>query len=180
MKRRSLGLAFALALSWTTVHGGYWRDGSGAPLPDTESRRTVGDFAGSLIVTSDQDWEAKWNTPPETVPQFTEARTVGRGDRVFALIFFANPKLDGDRRADIRCDLKVVRPDGTASFDQPGAVCFQGRVEGSPHNVYLALPVIGFVGEPGDAAGVWTVHVVLKDTLRNVVLPLKTTFTLDE
>lgn len=179
MKLSSITLALVITLSWTTVHAGFWKDSNGKPVPETEYRRTVEDFAGWLVVTSDQDWEAKWNTPPETVPQFTEAKSVGRGKKIFVLIFFANPKLDGEKRANITCDLKATRPDGTTSIDHQAAVCFQGHIKGSPYNMYLAAPVIGFVGEPSDPTGVWTIQTVLKDNLRKVVVPLKTTFTLE-
>jgi len=42
----------------------------------------------------------------------------------------------------------------------------------------LSEPVVRFAGDPGDPPGVWATEVVLRDALRNVELPLRTTFTL--
>jgi hypothetical protein len=97
---------------------------------------------------------------------------------VFVLIFFSNPKLGADGRANLGCDLDFIRPDGTVSVHQNDLVCFQGEVKGGPYNVYLAAPVIGFTGDASDPAGTWTVQVSLRDKVSNTVLPLKTSFTL--
>jgi hypothetical protein len=130
------------------------------------------------LVTPDEDWREKWNTPSATTPNFNEAKTVSPGKKLFVLTFFVNPKLVGDRQANVACDFKVIRPDGTFSLDQKGATCFRGRIPGNPYNLYLSAPVIAFVGDEGDPAGVWTVEVNLKDVERRVELLLHTTFTL--
>ncbi|RON15866.1 hypothetical protein [Pseudomonas frederiksbergensis] len=178
MNLRLLAVLIAMSFSWSSAHAGYWRDSNGNPYPDTESRRIIGGFGGSLLITSDSDWEKKWNTPAETTPIFTEAKVVTLGERIFTLTFFANPKLNANHEANITCDLKVTRPNGTESINQRDSVCFQGRLNGEPSNMYLAAPVIDFIGEPGDPTGIWTVEITLKDNLRKVVMPLKATFTL--
>lgn len=178
MNPRLLTVFIAMSLAWSSVHAGYWRDSNGNPSPDTESRRSVGEFGGSLITTSDPDWQKKWNTSPETIPVFNEVKVVTQGERIFTLIFFANPKLNANYEANITCDLKVIMPDGIESFNQRDAVCFQGGLKGKPNNLYLAAPVIDFIGEPNDPTGIWTVDITLKDNLRKVVMPLKTAFTL--
>ena len=58
------------------------------------------------------------------------------------------------------------------------AICFQGKLPGPPNNVYLCGPVVGFVGEPSDPAGTWSVRIKLVDNLRKVKVPLSATFTL--
>ncbi len=157
---------------------GYWRDSSGKPLAETESMKSKSDFGGSLLATTDADWEKKWNTPPETKPDFTKADVVPYGKKVFILTFFSNPKLDALGKANIRCDLQIASPTGKVALKQRDMTCFSGEIKGSPHNVYLSAPAIAFSGDPGDAPGVWAVNVVLRDTHRNVELPLRTTFEL--
>ncbi|MYN09923.1 hypothetical protein [Pseudoduganella aquatica] len=171
----SLGLAIASA---AFGQEGYWKDAKGNPAPETEARRSLNGLGGSLLVTSDVDWREKWDTPSNTVPHFNEAKTVAKGKQVFVLTFFANPKLTADGRANLTCDLDVIRPDGTTSIHQTDIVCFQGILKGSPYNMYLSAPVLGFTGEVSDPAGTWTVRVSLKDNLRNSVLRLKTSFIL--
>jgi hypothetical protein len=156
----------------------FWRDDHGNFSPNTEARNAVAEFGGWLVVTSDSDWQAKWETSPDTVPRFTEAKAVARGETIFILTFFANPKLTESGDADVTCDIDVVKPDGTSSVHQVDVVCFRGALGGPPKNVYLSAPILNFVGEANDPAGKWSIRVTLKDNIRRVSVPLKTSFTL--
>ena len=140
--------------------------------------KSKSDFAGSLLVTLDADWEKKWNTPPETKPNFNKAEVVPYGKKAFILTFFANPLKDANGNANVKCDLKISDPKGKVSLEQRGMVCFAGRLAGNPYNLYLSAPVIAFSGDPGDPPGTWVVNVNLRDENRNVGLPLRTTFQL--
>lgn len=173
-------LALGLAISTASVgQDGFWRDRQGNPTPETEARRSLNGLGGWLLVTSDEDWREKWDTPSDTVPNFKEVNTLRKGDKAFVLAFFANPKLAPDGQVDITCDLDATRPDGTTSIHQTDVTCFRGTIKGSPYNMYLSAPVIGFVGEASDPTGTWIIRVSLKDNLRKTVLPLKTSFTLE-
>ncbi|GLQ47830.1 hypothetical protein GCM10007862_28810 [Dyella lipolytica] len=156
-----------------------WKDQGGHLTQNTESRNSVDEFGGWLVVTSDADWNAKWQTPSDTVPHFTEAKTVARGKEIFVLILFANPLLDSNGGANVTCDLDVTRPDGTSSIHQVGAVCFQGKIKEAPTHLFLSTPVIGFRGDPDDPSGKWVVRVTLKDNVRGAVVPLQSSFVLN-
>ncbi len=156
----------------------FWQDERGKPVQETESMKSKNGFAGSLLVTMDEDWEKKWNTPPETKPHFTRADVISPGKKVFILTFFSNPLRDRLGNADVRCDLKIIDPTGKVSLSQQDMNCFSGRIAGSPYHLYLSAPVIEFLGEPGDPAGTWVVEVNLRDAIRNVELPLRTRFQL--
>jgi len=177
---RTLSVFVLLLISCIAFAQEGWRDPQGHATPDTDSRKSVSGFGGWVVVTSDADWQTKWETPSSTVPRFTEAKSVSRGNRVFVLTFFANPKLNSAGEANVTCDIDVTRPDGTTSTHQTDVVCFRGVLKTDPHYTYLAAPVIGFIGDPGDPAGVWVVQVTLKDNIRHVAVPLKTSFALLE
>jgi hypothetical protein len=173
-----------LALAGTSAppaaqHDGFWKDASGTPVSDTRFRKSVGGFGAWLLVTPDQDWEQKWNTPAHSIPQFNEATVVQKGGRVFVLLFFSNPALTKAGRAEVQCDIEVERPDKTISTRQVDAICFDGPVEGPANNLYLSAPVIGFVGEEDDPVGEWVVRVNMKDRVRGVTVPLETSFALE-
>jgi hypothetical protein len=155
-----------------------WKDGDGNPVPDTESQKSVAGFGGVLVVTPDEDWEEKWNTPPEIAPHFSGGSAVERGGKLFILTIYTNPKLDNSGMANVTIDIDVERPDGSTSTHAEGAVCFQGEFRGPPHNVHLCGPVIGFIGEPSDPAGTWSVQITLTDNIRKVSMPLATSFEL--
>lgn len=177
MKKFSIAAVFFLfAMSAFAQEG--WRDAQGHPAPNTDFRKSQNGFGGWLLVTSDADWLAKWDTPSETAPNFNEAKTVARGNKVFVLTFFSNPKLNDAKSADVSCDIDIVRPNGTSSIHQLDTVCFKGVLKGNPLNMYLSAPILNFVGEPDDPAGEWLVSITLKDNIRHVSLPLKTSFVL--
>jgi hypothetical protein len=180
---RAIKLAlFACALSTvgavTNAEETFWKDDKGNPAPNTEFRSSKDGFGGLLVVTPDADWKQKWETSPETVPNFHTSTTVQQGKQLFILIFFSNPKMDGQSNANITCDIDMTRPNGTSSIHQKDLVCYRGKIEGSPYNVRLSAPILHFTGEPKDPVGKWMVRVTLKDNHRHVALPLKTSFTL--
>jgi len=171
--------ALLLLLATTATAQEGWKDERGRPVPNTDSRKSLNGFGGWLLVTPDADWRAKWETPSTTTPRFNEAKAVSRGKKVFVLTFFANPRLDSARSADVSCDIEIRRPNGTASTHK-GAVCFKGSPAGDPRNMYLCAPVIEFVGEPKDPAGEWVVQITVRDNIGQVSLPLKTSFVLED
>src|SRR5262249_24501284 len=128
MKQPQLVFLFFIIALAATAEDRFWRDEHGNFVPNTEARNAVAEFGGWLVVTSDSDWQTKWETSPDTVPRFTEPKTVVRGQPIFILTFFANPKLRESGEADVTCDIDVVKPDGTSSVHQVEAVCFRGAL----------------------------------------------------
>jgi hypothetical protein len=177
MKRYLIFILLILSQSLLAETGG-WVTRSGKSVPDSESMKSIDGFGGRLLVTPDNDWEAKWDTPPETVPYFREATSVGYGEQITILTFYLNPGIDQSGEIHIICDIKVMRPDGSASFDQSGIDCAKGDPQGDLRNVRLTSAIINYIGEEGDPPGVWTVHVNLVDKNRNLVMPLTTKFEL--
>ena len=172
--RFSLLLTSLLPLAATAQDG--WRSMDGTPIPESESRKSRNGFSATLIVTPDQDWQEKWNTPPETIPHFSEADEVHAGEELFILTFLSNPGMDGSRSTDVTCDFAVTRPDGSRSIAETDLPCFRTTLQGDPHNVYLSGAALTYIAEPDDPRGTWTVDVVIKDHHRAVDLPLRTSF----
>ena len=178
MQRILIAYFLATLALFASAQSSYWRDEQGRPLPDTAARKSSEGFAGWLLITPDENWKEKWETPSSTVPNFNEAKKVARGKKIFTLIFFANPSLDGAGMANVACDLKATRPDGSSSIDARDVPCFQGKIRGEPMNLYLSAPVVEFVGEPTDQSGIWRIEVTLKDNNRGATLALATSFQL--
>lgn len=155
-----------------------WLGPDRSKWPDTEFRKTKNDFTGLLLVTPDTDWEQKWNTPPDTIPYFREAKSVRVGEELVILTFFVNPEPDGDGNADVLCSIKATRPNGTVSINEKNIPCMKGQVLGNPNNIRLSPAIINFVGEKNDPLGKWLVEVEIRDVNRNTTLQLKTHFIL--
>jgi hypothetical protein len=181
MSRKLMFLAVLVMLAVPAFAQEGWRVGSagkGAASPDTESRKTVDGLGGLLIVTPDADWQAKWQTPSETIPHFTEVQSLARGKKAFVLTFVANPLPDSHGEANVTCDVDVLRPDGSTNIHQADAPCLKGKLALTPDHVFLSAAVIAFTGDPGDPSGKWVVRITLKDHVRGVVVPLQTSFVL--
>jgi len=165
-----------LAMHSAALAQAAWKDGGGRPVQESESMRSSHGFAGAVLATTDEDWRAKWETPPETRPSFTMADSVPYGKKVFILTLFSNPQLDEAGKASIRCDIRVQSPAGKVVLEQKDQDCYAGPIQGNKFNLRLSGPVIGFSGDPGAPPGKWSVMVNLRDTLRKVELPLQTSF----
>lgn len=148
--------------------------------PDTEFRKTKNDFAALLLVTNDVDWQRNWNTSRDTIPRFNQAGAVKVGEQLVILTFFVNPKTDNDKRAQVRCSIKVTKPNKTVAVNERGITCLEGELRGDPNYIRIAPAVINFVGERTDPRGEWVVDVEVEDVLRNTKLPLRTRFILQD
>lgn len=169
-------LAVVLLWPFAAAAQGGWRDMEGNPIPETAAAKSADGFHATLIVTPDQDWQEKWNTPPETVPHFSEASEVGPGGEPYILAFLSNPKRDPSGMTDVTCDFTVVRPDGTKSVDEADMDCFTTQLATDPTSVYLSAISLKYVAEPADPRGKWTVRVTMRDNHRGVEIPLEATF----
>jgi len=170
-------VAVCAVTAWASPgdHRVWLQDGS--PVADSDARKSVNGFGASMIVTTDPDWEGKWNTPAEVTPTFSAVHDLKRGEQATILVFFANPALDAAGTADVTCDVRVIRPDRQVVEDR-GMSALAGPLSGPPTNTFLAENVIRFTGEPEDPLGEWVVEVVVHDNHRRVAVPLRTTFTL--
>lgn len=155
-----------------------WKNRDGSLAPNTDNMKSINGFGGWLIVTPDQDWEEKWNTPTETTPHFSEASEVSYGEQLTILTFFGNPSINKDGAIEVLCDIKIERPDGSYSINEKDIECAKGKLHGSPYSLRLTQTIIKYVGDPGDIPGLWKVSVILKDKLKSISIPLNTEFTL--
>ncbi|MET0378283.1 MAG: hypothetical protein ABW049_04750 [Spongiibacteraceae bacterium] len=154
-----------------------WRDQQGRPAADTDDRKSVDGFGGWVVVTSDANWKEKWETPSDTTPSFTLAKNIRRDEQIFVLTFLANPPLSTDGRAEVMCDIEIIKPNGEPSTHQENVACFKASTI-DPRLTYLSAAVIEFTSDQDDPSGEWSVRITLRDTVRGVALPLQTSFVL--
>lgn len=175
----SLLLAITVAMGASTSTGEEmgWRDEKGQLVKNTDDRKAISGFGASVIITTDADWEKKWNTPAANTPTFTTAEKLKIGEQGTILIFFANPEPDSNGSIDVTCDIKIVRPDGSTT-ENAGLNGFKGRLNGSPENTYLTESIIRFVGEQSDPLGEWVIDISVRDNIRQVAVPLRLQFSL--
>ena len=89
----------------------------GNTMPGTSATQSSQGFSASLVITADPDWQQKWESPPEVAPRFDLATEVKEGGSLYILSFLSNPMLDAAGMAQVRCDLRISKPDGSLSGD---------------------------------------------------------------
>ena len=157
-----------------------WRNKDGKIDPNSDNMKSIKGFGGWLLITSDADWEEKWNTPTYVSPNFNEASNVSYGQKLTILTFFINPKVSDQGTINITCGVKITRPDNKVSVDNQNIECLKDIVIENPGNVHLSPIVIDYIGEEGDPPGEWIVEVNINDINRGASIPLRNTFILLE
>lgn len=155
-----------------------WTDRNGNSLENTENKKSINGFGGWLLITSDQNWKEKWESPESVPPLFTTAEQISLGDNITILTLYINPQTDLNNRISLTCDIKVTRPDGTPSYDETDLECADEELIGPASNVRLTYVVINFIAELSDPYGTWTIEVVLKDQNSHIEIPLRNSFEL--
>ncbi len=166
-----------LSVALASDEGG-WVDRSGNPVPNSDEMKSIGGFGGWLVVTPDPDWEKEWYTPSEHSPNFVTVDKVKVGEVLAILPLFVNPKPDAGGIVRIQCDIRIIRPNQTISLDEKNLDCFTYKLTRDPRSVWLSAIIPKYVGEAADPKGNWQVELILRDMVRKVEVPLKTSFTL--
>ena len=158
MKAGVVGLVLCLAAGPGMAEGG-------------GDRVTVDGFHAMAVMTEDADWQKSWKeVPPEDAVALPEVTALKVGDKAWMITAFANPEVR-DGAIDIRCDLKIVRPDGTEST-VPEAPSAKGALEGDAAALHLTGMLIEMSAEAGDARGTWRAEIGITDANRGVRVPL--------
>lgn len=158
MKAGVVGLVLCLAAGPGMAEGG-------------GDRVTVDGFHAMAVMTGDADWQKAWKeVPPEDAVALPEVTALKVGDKAWMITAFANPEVR-DGAIDIRCDLKIVRPDGTES-SIPESPCAGGALEGDAAALHLTGMLIEMSAEAGDARGTWRAEIGITDANRGVRVPL--------
>lgn len=153
-----------------------WVDNNGNMLQNTESKKSIQGFGGWLLITSDQDWQEKWDTPESTTPHFTETGMVKRGEKISILPLFTNAVTDENDHLHLTCDIRIINSENEVTFNQKDIDCFNDVIKGDPRSVRLAYTVIDIIADENEPAGKWTVYFDFVNQNRNIRVPLKSEF----
>jgi hypothetical protein len=155
-----------------------WTDRNGNRIENRENKKSINGFGGWLLITSDQDWKEKWESPEQAPPVFTSAERIGLGDKITILTLYINPQVDSENMISLSCDIIITQPDGTPSYDETNLECANEKLVGPSNNVRLTYLIIDFIAELSDPYGTWTIEIVLKDRNSGIEIPLKSSFEL--
>ena len=141
---------------------------------DVPTWKSKNGFGAALLLTEDGKFFDDW-AKPET-PRLTTTNTARRNVPLHTVLEFNNPGLNPDGTADITADIKTLKPDGSVYGEEKNVVCWKGKYAAPAANLQLAQAHMALRIEPQDPAGVYTVEITVRDNVKKIELPLKTTF----
>ena len=168
---------FALCLIIPIGAWAGWINRSGEPLPDSESRKAVGDFGVQLILVADeQELIKRWNTPSETVETTTTDKVEVNG-AIHAFIVFSGCTRDKDGKCSVAMRFKVTKPDGTVYAETPPMEVWYMKPAPPGRMLELSADYLKVIIEPKDPLGRYTVLAQVRDNNSRVVIPVSASFT---
>lgn len=157
-----------------------WISKSGEPLPDTDSRKAVGDFGVQLLLVRDEKALIKnWNTPSETV-EMTPTDTVEVNGAIHAFIVFSGCARDKEGRCSVAVRFKVTKPDGSVYGETPPMEVWYLKPAPRGHFLELSADYLKIVIEPKDPVGRYRIEAQVRDNNSRVVIPLSTSFSVTD
>jgi hypothetical protein len=148
-----------------------------AVAPSDADQGEADGFRAIALLTSDPEWMEEWRKPAGGGgPNFPTAHEVRDGGQLSLVLVLSNPGVEAAGVANVGCDVRVTRPDGSVSIDERNVDCFKGELPGGPDSLYLAAAGVTFLSEPSDPRGVWVIDATLTDRVRGVSVPLQVAF----
>ncbi|QQX89292.1 hypothetical protein JJQ59_37775 (plasmid) [Cupriavidus necator] len=161
MKRRLL-LAAVLMCSFQTIAG--WKDGNGRPVPDSDARKSSGDFGVQLVLTGDaKTFRDTWNRPG--TPILPTTKTVQRGESVSTMLLFAGCKPGKDGRCNVDVKYRLISPNG--SSDDFGTTPVSRRAAPKPGITELGDSVVTLEFNYEEPAGRYVFVATVTDRVAN-------------
>ena len=91
---------------------GAWIDPDGKPIPDSESRRSAGEFGVQIVLTSDEgQFRQTWNSSG-TPPKLSATHTARLGAAVSAMLIFHGCSPNAGGVCDVVSEFVLEAPDG--------------------------------------------------------------------
>jgi hypothetical protein len=161
MKRRLL-LAAILMCSFEAMAG--WIDGNGRPVPDSDARKSSGDFGVQLLLTDDaKTFRDTWNRPG--TPTLSTTKIVQRGESVSTMLLFSGCKPGKDGRCNVDVKYRLISPNG--SSDDFGPTPVTRRAAPKPGITELGDSVVTVEFTHEDPAGRYVFLATVTDRVAN-------------
>jgi len=107
-------------------------------------------------------------------PKLNPLVKINRGISVYTALLLSDPGVNASGSADLTFDLRVRKPDGTLLAETKEVVCWNGRYNVPAHNLQLSQGHIQIT--PEDVSGIYTVEIIVKDHIKQIEIPVQTTF----
>ena len=153
-----------------------WIDRTGEAIPDSASRKSIGNFGASLIFVGDENELFKrWATPSETVDvKAIDQVTINSAINAFVVFSGCKPNEHGNCNVSMR--FRVLQPDGKVYATTPPMEVWHEKPAPPGRTLELSVQYLKVIIEPNDQLGEYTVLVQIRDDHTGSVLQLKAPF----
>lgn len=153
-----------------------WINKQGEKLPETESRKSTGEFGAQLIFVGDENQLFKrWATPSDTVDVKTIDSVKVNGE-VNAFVIFSGCKADNKGNCSVEMRFRVIQPDGKVYAETPSMEVWDGKPAPRGKSLELSVQYLKVRIEPNDQLGQYVVYAQVRDNNTGVVLQLQSPF----
>ena len=147
---------------------------NGKPVSAKPNMNSAGGFGVMLVLTDNPRlFEGRKKQEPLNLEPLTKAH---RGVPIQTLLFLSDPGVDAAGAADVIFDITVHKPGGGILAQSKDAVCWLGKYDGAAHGLLLSKGRMTIQINPEDPSGAYAVEITVRDRVKKVVLPVKTTF----
>lgn len=147
---------------------------NGKPVSDKPNLNIVNGFSVMLFLTDNpRIFEERNTKTPLNIEPLTKAR---RNIPIHAVILMSDPGVDSAGAADVTVDLAVRKPGGGIFAQTKDSVCWKGKYVAPAHSLQLSKGRMAIQINPGDLPGIYTVEITVRDNIKKIDVPVKTTF----
>lgn len=171
-------LCFSAAAASAQQGGGFaWKqnDHAAPPSPSQASKDGFGVF---MLVTDDPEAFMKaWHGP--TPPQVSTTERVTRGKPVETRLIFSGCRAAENGNCNVSVELSVTAPDGAPYGETLKGLIWQGP-PAPQYNLQLGQSGLGFILEPQDKLGIYTLQANVTDHVAGTILNVQQAVTAAE
>lgn len=163
-------------LLWSTFAAAGWVNKQGEAMPDTDFRKSIGDFGAQLIFVGNEDaLFERWAIPSETVDVKT-VDFVGVNDSINAFVIFSGCTKDDAGNCSVVMRFRVLNPDGTVYAETPAMEVWHDKPAPPGRTLELSVQYLKVIIEPTDQLGTYQVQTQVRDNNSGCVLQLNSPF----
>lgn len=153
-----------------------WKDKAGEALPDTDFRKSIGEFGVQLIfVGNEKELFEKWAIPSRTVDVST-VDSVRINEAINAFVLFSGCKVDEAGNCNVSMRFRVLKPDGSLYAGTPPMEVWHDKPAPIDGELELSVQYLKIVIEPTDPLGEYQVQAQIRDNNSEKVLQLSRPF----
>lgn len=146
-----------------------WTDGTGKPIPDSESMRSDGEFLVQLLITPDEaELRKAWSTSSRA-PTLRVTDSVKRGISSSAMLFLRGCTPNAMGRCDVVVEFFLITPSGQRVPAGGGPLWTS---EPPPATLVLGSASMNFSFGPANETGLYSVQAKVVDRIGKHTLEL--------